>query len=355
MINNRRDFIKGLSALGILSAVPGILLSEPATASFKESNKDNKIWACLLHLSFNFAAGAQAGLFGGIHESLYLSEPLWDDAIKKMSEEGLNMVVFNLDDSIKWESHPEIAVKDAWSTKKLTEQLKKMRELGLEPIPMLNFSTTHDAWLGNTYSRMVSTQKYYDVCRDLIEEAMYLFDNPRFFHLGMDEENAINQRHFDYIVVRQNDLWWGDFYFLIGEVQKKNSRPWVWSDYLWHHPELFLEKMPKSVLQSNWYYGENFDTKTLDEQAQKNVTAYNTLNQYGYDQMPTGKYSDPGNKNSFHNTVEYCSKNIADHHLFGFLQTFWVPTVEKYRSQLLEGIHVAGEAKKWYESNNKQG
>ena len=102
-----------------------------------------------------------------------------------------------------------------------------MRELGLEPIPKLNFSAGHDPWLGQ-YSRMVSSDIYYGVCRDLIAEVAELFDTPRFFHLGMDEETAEIQRHNNLVVVRQHELWWHDMYFLFDEVERACARPWVW-------------------------------------------------------------------------------------------------------------------------------
>lgn len=85
--------------------------------------------------------------------------------------------------------------------------------MGLEPVPKLNFAAGHDIWLGE-YSRMVTTKKYYEVCGHLIEEVAHIFDKPRFFHLGMDEENAEDQRYLDLVVIRQNDLWWHDFNFL---------------------------------------------------------------------------------------------------------------------------------------------
>ena len=100
---------------------------------------------------------------------------------------------------------------------------------------------------------MVSTDIYYSVCRDLIEEVIDIFSKPRFFHLGMEEETvsqAINTQKL--VVVRQDDLWWNDFYFLVSEVEKHSVRPWIWSDYGWHHPDLFFKKMPRSILQSNW-------------------------------------------------------------------------------------------------------
>jgi hypothetical protein len=343
MLQPRRDFIKQLSVMGMFSSVPGILLPKGNILRSPVKDPDNKIWASLLHLSFNFAAGIAK--YGGIRTRFELSQTLWNDAIAKMAADGINMVLINLDDSIRWDSHPEIAVRDAWSPAHLRIELDKIRKLGIEPIPMLNFSATHDAWLGS-YSRMISTDQYYKVCSDLIAEAIALFDNPRFFHLGMDEETAAHQSHFDYIAVRQNDLWWGDFYFLIGEVEKRECRPWIWSDYVWHHPDTFFKKMPKSVVQSNWYYGENFNTKELKGYAQTAVRAYLDLEAKGYDQIPTGS-NDQNNPESIGNTVRFCSDNIEDKRLLGFLQTFWKPTTEDYRKVIMEGIELEGNAKKW--------
>ena len=252
-MTNRRNFVKQISAAGILSSMPYNLFSQ-------RNKPGDKIWACLLHLSFNMWEEyiSPHRPFRGYRPDLELSESLWNDAIAKMADEGMNMVVIDLGDAVKYESHPEIAVNNAWTTTRLRSELEKLRKMGLEPIPKLNFSAGHDTWLGE-YSRMVSTEKYYSVCRELIEEVVDIFDKPRFFHLGYDEETASHQSHYNYVVVRQNDCWWNDFYFFIEEVQKNGSRPWIWSDYMWHHPDLFFKKMPKSVLQSNWYYGETFD------------------------------------------------------------------------------------------------
>ena len=42
-------------------------------------------------------------------------------------------------------------------------------------------------------------------------------------------------------------------------ASKRGVRAWCWSDKIWHAKDDFLKRMPKSVLQSNWYYGRNFD------------------------------------------------------------------------------------------------
>ena len=310
-----------------------------------------KIWACLLHLSFNFASGIMNPKWGnGPREEFEPDESLWNDTITRMADRGVNMVVINLDDSVLWDSHPEISLRNSWTPERLYEELEKIRALGIEPIPMLNFSSTHDAWLGK-YSRMLSTRTYYDVCRDLIGEAIDIFGNPRFFHFGMDEETVSHQGRFDYVVLRQHDLWWGDLYFYIGEVVKKGVRPWVWSDYMWHHPEKFFKMMPRSVVQSNWYYGENFDLKEMDERHQTYVQAYIDLEREGYDQIPTGS-NDQNNPKSIGNTVDFCSKHIDDNRLLGFLQTLWMPTIEEFRNPILQAVDLIGEARQRFEIRN---
>ena len=300
------------------------------------------IWAYLLHLSYNMWADRDVPErrdHYGAKPYLRLDTGLWNDILKKMADIGMNMVLIDLGDGVKYESHPEIAVRDAWTVNSLEDELSKIREMGLEPIPKLNFSACHDTWLG-PYSRCVSTDTYYEVCRDLIREVNEIFDKPRFFHLGMDEETAQHQRYYRYVVIRQYDLWWHDLYFLFEQVEKGGSRPWIWSDYLWHHPETFFNKMPKSVLQSNWYYGPKFNKRI------KYVKAYLDLEEHGYDQIPTGSnWAVPEN---FQKTVTYCRRHIAPERLLGFLQTSWRPTLEVFRPQHMQAIGLVGQAiAKW--------
>ena len=298
------------------------------------------IWAILVHLSYNMWADRDVPEWGLEHVSarpyLRFDENLWNDLLPKMVAAGINMVVLDLGDGVRYASHPEIAVADAWTPERLKTELAKLRSMGLEPIPKLNFSACHDAWLG-PYARMVSTDTYYAVCRDLIAEVIELFDQPRFFHLGMDEETAEHQRYYEYVVVRQYDLWWHDLYFYIDHVEKGNARAWVWSDYLWHHPEDFFKRMPRSVLQSNWYYGTDFGPDIVY------AKAYADLEAHGYDQVPTGSnWTVPENLPL---TVRHCRQTITPERLKGFLQTVWKPTLEAFRQRHVEAIELVGQAK----------
>lgn len=340
-----------MAAAGLATSLPAALFAQPGI-------ENGKIWANLLHLSYNMwedfvplkyrddhyncTTCQEAREWAhGYRTSLTFDDPTWDTLLKDMSAAGMNMVVIDLGDAIQYESHPEIAVKNAWAVDKLRSELAKMRKLGLEPIPKLNFATTHDIWLGE-YSRMVSTKTYYNVCRDLISEVIDLFDRPRFFHLGMDEETAHYQRRHNYAVIRQNDLWWGDLYFYIGEVEKKGVRPWIWSDYGWLNSEVFFRKMPKSVLQSNWYYGVKFDLDTLSEEARRYVQFYQELEDHGFDQIPTG--SNHSNEQNMELTVDYCKKVVDPSRLLGFMTAPWRPTLAPCLDRHKEAIAQMGRA-----------
>src|SRR2546421_2647337 len=294
------------------------------------------IFANLLHLSYNMWGDWDrpgAGKYWAAKPYLRFDEKLWNDLLEVMRKRGFNMVVIDLGDGIEYSSHTEIAVKNAWSHEKLKAELTKLRQMGLEPIPKLNFSTCHDLWLGK-YSRMVSTPEYYKVCEDLIAETIELFEKPRFFHLGMDEEEAIHQANFEYVSMRQYGLWWRDIKHLFKQVEGKGVRPWIWSDYVWNHDEEFYKEMPRSVLQSNWYrdpvrgpaksvYGGviNMDVECVRD--------YVDLDKAGFDQLPTvSNWETPENISG---TIRFCREHLSKERLKGFFLTPWRPDGEEER------------------------
>jgi hypothetical protein len=308
----------------------------------------------LLHLSYNMWGDWDrpgAGKYWAAKPHLRFDETLWNELLEVMHKRGFNMVVIDVGDGIEYASHPEISVKTAWSHDKLKSELTKMRQMGLEPIPKLNFSTCHDQWLGK-YARMVSTPEYYQVCADLIAEVIDLFDKPRFFHLGMDAEEAIHQAHFEYVVCRQHGLWWRDIQFLFKQLEDKGIRPWIWGDYVWNHKEEFLKNMPQNVIQSNWYrdpvrgdaksvYGGVFNTDI------ECVRTYIEVDQAGFDQIPTvSNWETPDNITG---TIRFCNEHVSKERLKGYLLTPWRPTLAEVRDRHIDAIdHFAlavGETK----------
>lgn len=330
MSMTRRDFIQTGAAAAAAFGIGG--LTQPAGT---EDKPRKLIWANLLHLGYNMWGDAPDA-YTPKTDKLRCEDGLWVELTEKMAAAGLNMIVIDLGEGVKYQSHPELAIEGSWSIEKLRKDLSRLRKLGLEPIPKLNFSTCHDVWLG-TYERMVSTPTYYKVCGELIKEVCEIFDKPRLFHLGYDEETAGHQKSFHFCCIRQHELWWHDFLFFVKTVEAQNVRPWIWADYFWNNKDSFLQRMPKSVLQSNWYYGESFDPEKSVA-----VRSYAELDKAGFEQVPTG--SNWSHSTNFKGTVDHCRQHVKASLLKGFLMADWRPTTSQYRDHHLAAIQQVKDA-----------
>ncbi len=342
---SRRDFLlAGAGAVtGGLALGSAALAAQPAAQ--RAASNGPLIWAYLAHLGYNMWHDREipnpAYAYWAATDKLRCETPFWHELMEKSAKAGVTMMIIDLGEGVRYDSHPELGIEGSWSTAMLRDELKRIRDLGMEPIPKMNFSAVHDLWLG-PYARQVSTPAYYKACDELIAEAIDLFDKPRYFHLGMDEETAQHSRHLKYVVLRQHDLWWEDFARLVAAVEKGGSRPWIWSDYVWENPEPFYARMPKSVLQSNWHYSEEFDPENV------RIKAYLEMEAAGFDQVPTG--SNWSNAVNFGKTVEFCRKHIAPERLKGFMQTPWKPTMEVLRKDHEEALAQVAAARKQWES-----
>ena len=319
---SRREFV--LSASAASAALAAGCVSTGSAGKFRA---EGDMRAVLLHLGHNMWADRQT--------KLGLSEPQFERAVDHMAAKGLNMLVVDVGEGMRFESHPELAIEGSWSAEKMRSFIRRANGKGIEVIPKLNFSACHDAWLGD-YHRMVSTRKYYEVVADVIRETAEVFGAPRLFHLGFDEETYHHQRKYDIAVIRNSELWWHDFLFTVGCAEKAGCRAWVWSDYAWKNRE-YLEKCPKSVLQSNWYYDDDcvgFDVDRIPEAKRgyrPMVALFADLEKAGFEQVPCGSnwvssYRRKNNRNAdevIGELVRHCRKTVAPERLKGFLMTSW--------------------------------
>lgn len=311
------------------------------------------IWSTLVHFSTNLwhdfdnkVCDCSKLYHTPASHTLRFDRGMWDEYVMKLKESGCNAIVIDLGDSMVYDSHPELAVEGAFTKDEMKRELDRLSSLGFEVIPKLNFSTTHDVWLGE-YARMVSTPTYYKVCFDLIDEVIELF-RPRFFHIGFDEEDYANQSKYDYVVIRQNDLWWHDLRLLADRVERGGARALIWSDYARHRPEEFVEKLPKSVIPVNWYYfveyGEN-----IREEMRIRVAPFDILEEHGFDQIPGGSVE--YHKNNLELLAKYCKEHISKERLFGFIQTTWCAVDEQNKRKLWDGTDAVAEAIKAFEGH----
>ncbi|MBR6765258.1 MAG: family 20 glycosylhydrolase, partial [Clostridia bacterium] len=200
-------------------------------------------WTYLIHLGVNMWKGPKGdtGPLGFYADKMITEHSAWREIIDFIAAQGVNTLIIDVAEGLKYESHPELATEGAWSKEFLKKELDYIRSLGITPIPKLNFSTLHDSWL-KEYSVMVSTPKYYQVVDDLIKEVGEVFDTPEYFHIGMDEEAYNPYLSFWYIdmqvkqgqtVVRPNTLFWEDLKYIASCVEKHGMNVWTWGCMIW--------------------------------------------------------------------------------------------------------------------------
>ena len=272
------------------------------------------IWGSLIPLGRNLWAESSAA------DRVRFDDGLWRRLADEYRECGVNLLLFDLAEGVVYPSHPELAVKGSWSADRLRDELHRLRGMGFEVAPKVNLSTVHDFWLG-PYARMVSTPKYYEVVSDILRDVSEIFDRPRLFHLGWDEEERdYFQKTYDLMVMRQGELWWKDLLFFADTVERMGSRPWIWCDKVWYDPGEFYGRMPKGILQSPWFYG--YKNSPVDPRVSKDVVCYSELAKAGYDIVPCGGNC-YGNDDNFRQTAEYCRRSLPHERVKGFLFAAW--------------------------------
>jgi hypothetical protein len=293
---------------------------------------NSDIKAMLLHLGYN--------MWSKCDSELRLKDEFWRKATDCMAAAKYNTLLVDVGEGLVFPSHPELAIKGSWTPDKMRSEIDRLKAKGLTLVPKLNFSGTHDRWLGE-YARMVSTSEYYRVVADVIRDTAEIFGNPGLFHLGWDEETYSHQSKHDYVVVRQRDLWWKDFLYTVKCVEDTGNRAWVWSDYGWHHDD-YVKRCPKSVMQSNWYYRQWFNLEKIPAARRIHLESFLFLEKAGFDQIPCG--SNWACDENISGLVKFCRKNIAPERLKGFLMTAWEPTLPGSEPKLMKSLELAAAA-----------
>lgn len=314
----------------------------------------DKKWVYFIQLSNHKSPDTGRGngkkimYFPEVNEDAYKPENnidfgVWDRVVKRAAECGYNTLLIDLGDAVKYKSHPEISAPDALSHEELRALLDKARALGLTPIPKLNFSTIHHCWL-KEYRKMVSSAPYRQMTVDLINEVCELFDKPELFHLGMDEEHSYDCAQWSELtVMRSPALMLEDFNIMFDAVRKNSSRPWIWGDLYWNHPDFFLENVAKDIVLSNWFYVRFKDYPDTDYHKVA-MAAYRVFDEAGYDQIPTcSTYATPTNPAE---TLLYIPTVTTDSQILGYCNAPWIQVRENNEHLLMDSVERLWYARK---------
>lgn len=321
---------------------------------------NKKIWAVFMMLSYSQWTPKK--------DHLYFDDNYWDEFLEKCHDTGINMIVLDVGDGVKYESHPEISLKDAWSRERVHSEVEKCKKLGIELIPKLNFSTGHSYWMSD-YRRMTSTKPYYDFCSDVIKEIYEIFDGPRFIHLGLDEESYITSRVSDYVIYRQGQLLIDDIRFLITETNKTGALACMWHDPITEDVEAFTKAVgPDEVVIFPWWYWAYTNerpykliTDVEDMYANRGITCEQDvpirvnflknilpLMEKGYKYIPTPS-NFYGVEDNTDITVEYFKNGSpSDEQILGFMTAPWLTTTPQHKEATWESLDLLKAAREKY-------
>jgi len=207
---------------------------------------------------------------------------------------GATAVLFDIGEAIQYPSHPELWIDGCLSADKARDVVARMKAMGYQVIPSLNFSTDHHHWLCQ-YQRMVSTPEYYKVCEDVIRDTWEICGHPEVFHLGYDEEDssctfAHAKNYPNLVSVRQGWLYWHDLGWFCDVCRKLGSRPSIWLDKQYrpgYKHEDFVRHMGKDLLLTPWTYTSVYEGNT-NPKVVKTLEGMVRLAEAGYDIIPVG-------------------------------------------------------------------
>ena len=319
----------------------------------KKQGLPEKVWSVLLQLSGNTGVDTAEnmavcrGYSYDLNEQV--DEAIWHDVTGFAAEKGMNMVFISLGNAIEYATHPELAVKNAWKPEKLRAELARLRSMGITPIPKLNFSSSHDIWLGE-YERMLSTKIYYKVCREIIHEVIDIFDNPPLFHLGLDEENAYTPEFlgFQYGCFRQFDLLYHDMNYLFDCVREKGVRPMIWFSLGGkHHRDEVLEHIGKDVVLNPYKYDKyvfashtkyKWNSAYVPDEIRNEPQKIKDLADAGYDIIICGSTWDT--VYNIQQMLEYCEANIPPEKNLGYMVVPWKLCLPEFEYAAKNDIHL---------------
>ena len=268
---------------------------------------------------------------------LVTDDATWKTVTDYLPSCKINTLLIDMGEAVELKFHPELAVKGSWSQGKFKDELKRLRSIGLEPLPKFNFSACHNGWMKDMMYK-IGTKEYYDFCNDIIDEAIELFDGPELFHIGMDEEDWESQHinGHSVIVTKSPEQFAEDTNKLFDTCKRNGARPWMWAganifDY-YGSEKMFTEAVPKDVVLSNYHYG-SIHVDCEDMYSSPSVRHYKKLEELGYDQIPCAStWSEP---TCNLRTMNFAKKYLDDSKLLGFMSAPWHLTMPEMLYGLL--------------------
>lgn len=244
------------------------------------------------------------------------------EIVDTMSEAGLNLLVIDCADGVRYKSHPELARKYTVPMTHLEKLVNRAQEKGIEVVPKLNFSQSkhhrHNDWF-RPYNKLFDNDEYWKIAFEIIDEVIQTCHPPRYFHIGMDEDHdRAYSQYIEAILKLQSGL------------KERGLRTIIWNDS--SHGERALvhaekslaaeRRIPKDIVQILWDY-RNVQPKIIHHLVQEKFEVWGA----------------PGPNAQ---QVLKWREAILDYGGKGLLLTMWISCSSSNRSKLLQFIQTSG-------------
>jgi hypothetical protein len=248
------------------------------------------------------------------------------EIVDAMAGAGLNLLLIDCADGVKYESHPELARHYSQPMSVLERLVDRANQHSIEVVPVLNFAQSgvyqNNHWF-RPHNELFDSQEYWKAAFEIIDELLEVTRPPRFFHIGMDEDHWRSYRQF---VAAIEALREG--------LRERGLRAVIWNASALSLPEFdhFKEKsllaekaIPRDVVHVVYDY-----RSVQPEVFQRILDAGFEL--WG---APSGFGEDPAQVERMRDVLLCCGGS-------GILLTRWIPCVQANRGTLLSHVRTLG-------------
>ena len=182
--------------------------------------------------------------------------PLALEIVDAMAAAGMNTLIIDCADGVKYKSHPELKRPYSIAMRSLKRIASAAARSGIEVVGKLNFARSHyhqhNQWF-RPHTKLFDTEAYWKLAFEVIDELIAELRSTRFFHVGMDEDH---NRSYTQYAAAVNILRDG--------LKKRRLRTVMWNDCV-DRPafQCHAEKaraaersIPRDVVQVPWDYSK---------------------------------------------------------------------------------------------------
>ncbi|HNT33676.1 MAG TPA: glycoside hydrolase family 20 zincin-like fold domain-containing protein, partial [bacterium] len=207
--------------------------------------------------------------FRGVHLLLDKDSP---EVHGKMIEDlfaryKVNAIVFEIEQGYQWESHPEIASSRGCDRKGLEQLLDIAERNFIQTMPLVQ-TLGHLEFIFKAHPDLVEdpeapyaycplNPKSYQLMFDLLDEAIEVFRQPKYVHIGHDEFDMRGTfpAHEECRKLGKAALYEMDTLKLYEYLQSKGVGTMMWGDILLeqHYTDM-MRRLPKDILITDWHY-----------------------------------------------------------------------------------------------------